>query len=247
MAMDQIQMDSAVGLGKTFIKVFAPPIVSRRNPTTRDKAQLGQMWVNRTTGITYILSAISANSYTWYAVAQAAASYTAAGALVAGTTLVVGTTATIGTGLTVSAGGAAITGNSTVTGSLSATTSVASGTTLTAGTSLAVTTSAVIGTNLTLTAGNLLLSAGNATLTNGNLVITAGNATLTNGELTISTAAKGITLPGAVRIMTGAGAPANGLATAIGCIYIRTDAAAAAERIYIATGVGAWSNVTCAA
>lgn len=56
-----------------------------------------------------------------------------------------------------------------------------------------------------------------------------------------------IALAGPVRIMTGAGAPANGLAVNVGDMYIRTDAAAAAERIYIASAANTWTNVTCAA
>lgn len=54
-------------------------------------------------------------------------------------------------------------------------------------------------------------------------------------------------LPGPVYVYTGAGAPANGLALHIGDLYIRTDATGPTERMYIATGVGAWTNVTCAA
>jgi len=48
-------------------------------------------------------------------------------------------------------------------------------------------------------------------------------------------------------IYNGAGAPANGLALHVGDMYINTTAATAATRLYIATGVGAWTNVTCAA
>jgi hypothetical protein len=47
--------------------------------------------------------------------------------------------------------------------------------------------------------------------------------------------------------MTGAGAPAAGLATNIGDMYIRTDAGAAAERLYIATAASTWTTVDCAA
>src|SRR5271157_153415 len=121
MSIDNIRNNPAYGLNQALINVFAPPITSTRNPTTGDKAQLGQMWVNKTTGIAFVLTRIVANAYTWYATAQAAASYTAAGALSAGTTLTVtGASAlnggaAIAVGLTVSAGGAAITG--AITGS----------------------------------------------------------------------------------------------------------------------------------
>ena len=109
------------GLSQALIDVSPAPIVSMRNPHATDSAPLGQMWINRTTGIAFILTAISANSYTWYATAQVAASYTAAGELVAGTSLSVGTTATIGGELTVTAGGFLVSGNSDIFGTLGVT------------------------------------------------------------------------------------------------------------------------------
>jgi hypothetical protein len=88
---------------------------------------------------------------------------------------------------------------------------------------------------------------------NGNLAVaggmgsTVGNITATNGDVVISTATKGITLPGPTRIINGAGVPANALAVNVGDIYINTTAANIAQRIYIATGAGAWTNIVCAA
>jgi len=85
------------------------------------------------------------------------------------------------------------------------------------------------------------------TVSGGGATITAGDATLSNGNLVLSTAATYISLPGPVFISSGAGAPAGALALHIGDTYIRTDATGATERMYIATAVGAWTNVTCAA
>ena len=238
MSVDNKKHNEAYGLTQALINVAAEPIVSTRNPSANDKAQFGQLWVNKSTGICFVLTRIVANSYTWYAAAQAAASYTAAGALSAGTTLTVtGASiltggATIGTGLTVTAGGATITGASAITGSLLASTSIgagtslASGTTITAGSSISATTTITAGTGLT---------------------VTAGNCTLTNGNLVLSTAATYVSLPGPVFIRSGAGDPANGLALHIGDLYIKTNAATAATRIFVATAVGTWTNVTCAA
>lgn len=76
---------------------------------------------------------------------------------------------------------------------------------------------------------------------------TAGNITATNGDVVLSTATNKIQLPGPIFIMSGAGVPANGLAIQAGDTYFRTDPAGATSRIYIATGAGAWTNVTCAA
>lgn len=51
-------------------------------------------------------------------------------------------------------------------------------------------------------------------------------------------------LPGPVYLYTGAGVPSNGLALHIGDMYINTTAATAGTRLYIATGVGAWTFFT---
>lgn len=75
----------------------------------------------------------------------------------------------------------------------------------------------------------------------------AGTPVVAANGISVTTATAGITLPGTILISTGAGAPAGALATAIGCLYIRTDAGAAAERVYVATGVGAWTNLSAAA
>lgn len=236
MSVDKSHIDSVYGLSQALQEVAPRAIVSRRNPTARDKAAIGQIWVNRTAATSYVLVDVANNAAVWgLANTPIVGNYAVGGTVTAGTGLVAttggltvtagGATITAG-GLTVNAGGAAITGNSTVTGSFTTTTSITAGTTLAAGTTVTSGTTVTAGTGLTVTAGN-------ATLTNGNLVFTA--------------AATYISLPGPVFIRSGAGAPANGLALHIGDMYIRTDAGAAAERIYVATGVGAWTNVTCAA
>ncbi len=116
--------------------------------------------------------------------------------------------------------GVTIAGATVVTGALSSTTTV------TAGTALVATTSVTAGTTVTATLGNI---------------------TATNGDVVLSTATNKITLPGPVNIMSGAGAPANGLAVNVGDMYINTTAASAVTRLYIATAASTWTNVTCAA
>lgn len=158
MAIDLLKKDSAYGLSQAILSIPTSPIVSRRNPTNNDKAQLGQIWVNRTTGIAYILTAIAANIYTWYAAAAAAASYTAAGTVTAGTGLIAttGTGTASGAGLEVLADGADITGDVTIagnlettagditsSGSVTATTLISAGTTITAGTGFVATTGGI--------------------------------------------------------------------------------------------------------
>jgi len=88
---------------------------------------------------------------------------------------------------------------------------------------------------------------GTAVVTSDAITSTLGDITATNGDVILAAATNKIQLPGPVFIMSGAGVPANGLAIQAGDMYIRTDPAGATSRIYIATGAGAWSNVTCAA
>jgi hypothetical protein len=245
MAVDKSRLNEAYGLTQALIDVIPVPIISARNPTTSDRAQYGQMWINKTTGICFVMTKITANSYTWAQAAQTAASYTAAGAVSAGTTVTAGTTITAGTGLTVTSGGAVITaggllvsanganitGNSQIAGTLTTGSVAVTG-------SLSTTTTCIVGTSM---------SAGTTVIAGTGLTVTLGNATLTNGNLIFTHAATGITLPGPTRIISGAGVPANGLAVNVGDIYINTTAATAVTRIYIATAASTWTNVTCAA
>ena len=71
--------------------------------------------------------------------------------------------------------------------------------------------------------------------------------TIQGGTAGITMSAPFVALPGPVYIYTGAGAPGNGAALHVGDMYINTTAASAVTRLYIATAVGTWTNVTCAA
>ena len=265
MALDNRKQSRAYGLDQALLQVFNPPIVSRRNPTTRDASQIGQMWVNRTTGVTFILSGITANSYTWYSAAAAAAAYTAAGLVTAGTGLVAttgGGTLT-GCGLEVQADGADIVGNTNLTGALTVSSTITNtlgNITATAGNIVSTLGNihAVNGNIYTdagdifTTAGDIETTLGNITATAGNIVATLGDITAThgdlnmvNGEVVFTAAGTGITLPGGVRIITGAGAPA-GVATK-GTLYIRTDGAAHNTLLYMEVdGGGTWEAFTSA-
>ncbi len=112
----------------------------------------------------------------------------------------------------------------------------------------------VVSIGSTTGASSLALKSGSAgiamsgAVTSANAVtVTAGNITATNGDVVLSTATNKITLPGPVNIMSGAGAPSNGLAVNVGDMYINTTAASAVTRLYIATAASTWTNVTCAA
>jgi len=208
-------VQSAVGEFQPRVGVMPLPIVSKRNPTGRDIAPLGQIWVNKATNTVYFLSSVVNKVATWATQADTAGALNVGGAL------------TCGGILTVNAGGAAITGATAVTGAITATT------TITAATGLIATAGGV-----TATAGGLTVTAGDATITAGDVDVTAGNLNMGAGQ---------INLAGPVQILTGAGAPANGLAVNVGDIYIRTDAAAINTRVYIATAPGGWTTLVTSA
>ena len=65
MSLDNIRNQSAYGVGQPLIGVPSAPITSDRNPTTSDKAQLGQLWINPTTNTAFILVSIVNNLATW--------------------------------------------------------------------------------------------------------------------------------------------------------------------------------------
>lgn len=128
------------------------PIISTRNPTTTDKAEIGTWWVNKSADSAYILTSVSSNSATWTGtgvsgginlptgdiIVQTGDIEATAGDITAGGSIEAGTTLVAGTGLTVTTGGI----------------SVAAG-------SIGVTTG-----DLTLSAGDLNVSNGNVTIKN---------------------------------------------------------------------------------
>jgi hypothetical protein len=246
--------------------IFPDPIVSLRSPLTTDKAQIGTVWVNKTINAAWILTSVVSNSATWTDVSGAAGSFT---------TLTVTGNANIGTatGADVSLGNdngaTSVTINAGTSGTIALATNtggeivISSGdvTSINGDTSVTINSSPVVqiaaGTlvETAVTIGNttagstvaLATPTGTPVTTANGLTATVGNITATNGNVVISTAAKFLQLPGPVKIMSGAGAPASGLATEVGDMYINTTAASATTRLYIATAASTWTNVTCAA
>lgn len=56
---------TAYGLSQALPKIFPPPIVATRAPTTADLADIGTIWVNKSTDDVYALSSIAAGLGTW--------------------------------------------------------------------------------------------------------------------------------------------------------------------------------------
>lgn len=216
----RVYQNTAYSLGQSPLTNMAPlPIVAKRAPTTADTGYaIGTEWVFVTSNAVYFLTSIANNLANWVLMEAGG-----------------------GTGvfasLTVTPGPISLTGTTSINTSGAATTTIGTGGTGAVAIGNATGNTAVTGslsTTTTMTAGT-------------GLTVTAGNATLTNGNLVLSTAATKITLPGPVNIMSGAGAPAAGLAVNVGDMYINTTAASAVTRLYIATAASTWTNVTCAA
>lgn len=197
------------------------------------------------------------------------------GSATIGTTLTVGTGITLTTGnITASSGNisasGSVTGGTGVTattgnivassGNMSASGTITAGTGITSTTGNIVATAGAVnagttmtaGTGITATTGNIVATAGavnaGTTMTAGTgLTVTTGNATISTGDLIINGTGAGVELPGPVLISSGAGSPSAGLATAAGDLYINTTPTGATDRLFVATGAGTWTNVTCAA
>lgn len=62
------QIIPAYALQQGFENVFPQPIVLEKNPTTTNLAQIGQLWINRSTNGAFILTSIAANVATWVSI-----------------------------------------------------------------------------------------------------------------------------------------------------------------------------------
>jgi hypothetical protein len=119
-----LPLQTAYGESQPLINVFPTPIVSKRNPLTTDRAQLGTEWVNKSTNSVFVLTSVTANSSTWVALSGGAGTFsslvvnpgniTATAGNISATagSLSAGTTVTAGTGITATTGNiVASTGN----------------------------------------------------------------------------------------------------------------------------------------
>lgn len=230
----------AYSVGQPLNQIFPLPIIAKRVPTTADKAQLGRLWVYPATNQAWVLTSIVANSATWEAISGGAGVFSSL-------TVNPGPTAlsTVGNGA-VSIGNATNTGAITLTVGTGNMAVVGGGNTISIGNDAAANT-VVIGSTTAASTLTLDTPVGTPVVAANGLTATVGNLTASNGNVVLSTAATFVQLPGPIKIMSGAGAPANGLAAEAGDLYVRTDPAGATSRIYVATGAGAWTNVTCAA
>jgi hypothetical protein len=92
--------------------------------------------------------------------------------------------------------------------------------------------------------GNVTMPAGNLLLTNGNITVTAGNVVLTLGDLQLN-ANRVITWSNGISILTGTGDPNGIVLGAQGSLYLRTDGDDVDNRAFINTdGISTWAGIT---
>lgn len=61
---DQFPM-TAYGFSQPLLDVFPAPIVSKRNPTTQDRARIGTLWINTLSNSPFVLTSVIDNEATW--------------------------------------------------------------------------------------------------------------------------------------------------------------------------------------
>src|SRR3990167_4982789 len=67
------RLEYVYGMGQALIQLPPRPIVARRDPTTRDLAQIGSMWINTVTGVFFGLSRVVAGAASWVSTPAAGA------------------------------------------------------------------------------------------------------------------------------------------------------------------------------
>lgn len=186
MAINRTAPGVAYGLSDALLDVFPAPVVSTRDPLASDKAQLGTVWVNKSTNDFFILTSIVANVATWSSPSNGSGIFTSLEATTGNITADIGDiVATLGS---VTAGAAVSAGTN-----VSATLAISAGTTITAGTGITATTGDITASagDIVATVGDLSIGGaaaitGNLTVSSGDIVATAGNVVVTLGDLTVA-------------------------------------------------------------
>lgn len=246
MAVKKTRKNSIYGF-PTPIAIFpVEPIVQRRDPTQADQEEVGTWWINQATNAIFMLTNIRGDS-TWINIAGAGGAGEFTSLLVTGA--------------------AEIDGNLDVGGN--ATFNIAEVTNLlqVAGVINAADYEGILG-NINIgiaieiadinlgTDGTKTIEIGNENAGSSLLLQTPDDTFVsadkglevpTGIQVGATNATQSLSLAGNIAVLTGAGAPDAAAAVSIGDIYINTTAASAVTRLYIATAVGTWTNITCAA
>ena len=180
MAVKNLNRGVAYGLSDSLLNVFPAPIASTRNPSNNDRAQLGTVWVNKSTNDFFILTSVTANVSTWSSSSNGSGIFSDLEATTGDITADLGNL--VATAGSVLAEGNIVANSGNIiayTGEINAT---AGG--LTVATDITTTTGDIVAT-----LGNVLVSNGNISVTTGNITATAGDITAVNGDIEASAGA----------------------------------------------------------
>jgi hypothetical protein len=226
----------AYGLTQALIATAPFPIVSKRTPTTADKAQIGTTWIDTVNNQYYVLTSIVSNLANWQLLAMGAGSLdqlTATDATVAvpaaGNINVVGggstniNTTAAGSTLTVSViSSPSFAGHTTVATGLTATTGniVASAGNITASGLMSAGTTITAGTGITSTTGNIVAGTGNINATAGSMSagtsVSAGTTVTAGTGLTVSAFGAGSVVSSTIGVFSSVNGTAGQVLTSNG-------------------------------
>jgi len=236
---------------------FPDPIIQQVDPTTRDQALLGQTWINQATKTAFTLTDDVGGINTWVSQTGGAGAFTSltvnpgnvivtAGNLNLGGLLTVDTGATINTGPTAAVNIATGVGTGAVniaTGSAQRAITIGNGIGNTAVTVQVGTGTLSLGANATAH----ITSVGSATAGASLLLNTpTGISAVAANGLSVTTAGRGLTLPGGILILAGAGTPQGVVTAPLGSLFMRSDGSSTSTRAYVSTGGINWTNLVAA-
>ena len=92
---NKIKKSVAYGLSSPLIKTYPTPIISTRNPGANDRAQIGTLWINKSTDDVFVITSIVATVPTWIPCGGGTGAFDH---------VVATTTVTAGTGMVISTG-----------------------------------------------------------------------------------------------------------------------------------------------
>jgi hypothetical protein len=240
----------AYGISQALLNVSPFPVISERAPTTSDFAELGTIWVDRPNNDGYVLTSITSNQANWIGIGGGVGAFTEIGVNTApgaaGTIRSAGSITSLSGGIAAQGAGGAITAATTITAGtgITATTGniVATAGGLSAGTTVTA------GGDITSVGGDIVAIAGDIEANTGSFRALAGNFIASVGSFSAPTSGTGLALNGGIIVTAGAGDPNGVVAGARGSLWLRTDPAGAASRVYVNTdGATTWTNLTAAA
>jgi len=173
MAVSRQRRNVAYSQGQPLAFISPQPITSTRNPTTSDRAELGTVWVNKSTNASFVLTSVVANSSSWVAMT-----------INGGATISTGNLTVVTGDINVTAGDITATAGDIVAtaGDITATAgAVEAGTTVTAGTGVTATTG-----GLTATAGDITATADDIVADAGDIIVTLGDFTAATGGISVA-------------------------------------------------------------